>query len=49
MFDMSSAEKSSYTRWVKSVGMKPKEMNTQNNDHVALVTDWIENKRGDKA
>ena len=45
MFNMSLTEKSAYSRWVKTLGLSIKKMSTSNNNHVTLVTNWIEDRR----
>lgn len=45
MFNMSAAEKSAYNRWLKGLDKPAKTMDTSNNEHVTLVTEWIEERR----
>ncbi len=45
LFKMSNTEKSAYTRWVKSLGKTSKSMSTTNNEHMNMVTEWINKRR----
>lgn len=48
LFEMNDSEAAKYNRWVKSMGLSPKEMSTVDNKHIEMVTNWITELRGEE-